>query len=277
MARPKVAHRPSVTLKSRGSSSSSTGTAPIRFIAIDGAARQSPYMTAAPTTTKATTPSTMFRETPRSTPIRIAGTAAVRRRCARPGVGSTPPRPARPGPRRGRDARRRRERARGRAPRRPQRGTGRLADRRPGRDRRTRAGPVRRHHGSRHHFRRWPPLGALRWPPPEPFDPLACAVAATAVSAPPDRLRLRLRLRFRLRFPPPPPPPPPAGTAPPPPRRRHFCWRRCRALPPRAARWPSRWSANCRSARPWRGQPTARHGADQIRRLGVQTRPDGPI
>ena len=70
----------------------------MRFIAIDGAARQRPYMRAAPTTTKATMPSTMFTATPSSTPIRMAGTsggqgadaygaAPVRRHLARRDLG----------------------------------------------------------------------------------------------------------------------------------------------------------------------------------------------
>ena len=45
MLRPKVAQRPSVTLKRRGSSCSSIGTAPIRLRAIDGASRHSAYIT----------------------------------------------------------------------------------------------------------------------------------------------------------------------------------------------------------------------------------------
>ena len=51
MLKPKVAHRPSVTLESRRSSCSSIGSAPIRLSAMDGASRHSPNITAAPATT----------------------------------------------------------------------------------------------------------------------------------------------------------------------------------------------------------------------------------
>ena len=77
MLRPNVAHRPSVTLERRGSPCSSTGAAPIRRSANDGASRHTPYMTAAPATTNATMPKISETAAQKRAPNSSAGTTAV--------------------------------------------------------------------------------------------------------------------------------------------------------------------------------------------------------
>ena len=77
MRRPKVAHNPSVTLKSRGLSRSESCTAPTCRNATPGATRHSAYASATSTTTSATMPITSETTTPSTTPITTAGSTAA--------------------------------------------------------------------------------------------------------------------------------------------------------------------------------------------------------